>query len=248
MKRYLVSLGQVRGIMDTLYVDEITAKTISRIARRADVTNATKRRDLTAVSVILRWCVAQGWREDNPARLWDRSVVRERRNPILLPDHKDIDVVVAEAPGNFANLVRFAQYTGMRLEEVASLRRDQIRGNSVQLVNTKNGRARAVPLDERAVGTLAGTIPFATSQYVFWHDAGARYANVSSRFRVFVKRSKVRPFRFHDLRHWYAVDYLRRGGSIYTLTQILGHSSVKVTEIYLDYLTPEEAERSKVAQ
>jgi integrase/recombinase XerD len=135
----------------------------------------------------------------------------------------------------------------MRLEEVASLRRNQIRGDSVQLTTTKSGRARAVPLDERALGTLAGTIPHLATSYVFWHEPGDRYRNVSSRFRLFVKRSGARPFRFHDLRHWYAVDYLRRGGSIYTLSQILGHSSVKVTEIYLRYITPEEAERAKAA-
>jgi len=64
---------------------------------------------------------------------------------------------------------------------------------------------------------------------------------------VLAKRSGARPFRFHDLRHWFSVNYLRRGGSIYTLSQILGHSSVKVTEIYLQFLTPEEAERSKAA-
>jgi integrase/recombinase XerD len=54
-----------------------------------------------------------------------------------------------------------------------------------------------------------------------------------------------RRFRFHDLRHWYAVDYLRQGGSIYHLQGILGHRSIKTTEIYLDFLTPEEQEAVK---
>jgi integrase/recombinase XerD len=247
IKRYVVSLRQVRRIMDGLYVDEITPRVISRIARRGGVSNATRRRDLTAVSVVLRWCAGHGWREDNPARTWDRGILRERRDPTALPHEADIDRVIAAAPGNFARMIRFAQYTGMRLEEVASLRRSQIRGDTVQLTNTKNGRARAVPLDDRAAGTLAGTPPYFGSANIFWHDQGERYRNVSSRFRVIVKRSGARPFRFHDLRHWYAVDYLRRGGSIYTLSQILGHSSVKVTEIYLRYVTPEEAERSKAA-
>lgn len=116
IKRYLVSLGQVRGIMDGLYVDEINSRTISRIARRAGVSNVTRRRDLTAVSVVLRWCAAHEWREDNPARAWDLSIVRERRDPIVLPEPADIDRVVAAAPGNFARLIRFAQYIGMRQE------------------------------------------------------------------------------------------------------------------------------------
>jgi integrase/recombinase XerD len=35
------------------------------------------------------------------------------------------------------------------------------------------------------------------------------------------------------------------GGSIYDLQQHLGHSSVKTTEIYLAFLTPDEARRAK---
>lgn len=245
LKRYLVSLGQVRGIMDGLYIDELTTRQISQIARRSGASNATRKRDITAVSVVLRWCCAHGWREDNPATRWDRSVITERRDPIILPAPDDVDRVVALAPGNFARLIRFAQYTGMRQEEVASLRRTQIRGDSVQLTKTKTGRPRAVPLDERALGTLAGTIPFATSPYIFWHDQGQRYHNVSSRFRAIVKRSGPRPFRFHDLRHWFAVDYLRRAGSIYRLQQILGHASIKTTELYLDFITPEQQAGAK---
>jgi len=47
--------------------------------------------------------------------------------------------------------------------------------------------------------------------------------------------------RCHHLRHRFAVEYLRAGGNIYQLQKILGHSSIKTTEIYLNYLTPDEA-------
>lgn len=257
MKRYLVSLGQLRGILDSLTVDEITARTIAQIGRRPGASNATRRRDITAVSVVLRWCCAQDWREDNPAASWDRSVIKERRDPIALPSAADIDAVVAAAPGNFARMVRFAQYTGMRQEECASLERSQIdHGRSaINLTRTKTNRSRAVPIDDRAAGTLAGTPPKLGCPFVFWHGAGDRYLNVSSRFAAIVakarehaRREKQAPpqrFRFHDLRHWHAVDYLRRGGSIYTLQQILGHSSIKTTELYLAYLTPAEQQVSK---
>jgi integrase len=35
-------------------------------------------------------------------------------------------------------------------------------------------------------------------------------------------------------------DPWKAGGSVYDLQKILGHSSIKTTEIYLDYLSPEE--------
>jgi integrase/recombinase XerD len=257
LKRYLVSLGQLRGILDDLYVDEITSRTIAQISRRPGVSNATRRRDITAVSVVLRWCVSQDWREDNPAANWDRSVIKERRDPIALPEPYDLDCVVRVAPGNFAHLIRFAQYTGMREEECASLERSQVdlRRVAITLTKTKTNRPRSVPLDERALGTLTGTPPRLGCPFIFWHPPGDRYMNVASRFAAIVKRAQARAkaekrpaprgFRFHDLRHWYAVDYLRRGGSIYTLQQILGHSSIKTTELYLAYLTPAEQEQAK---
>ena len=54
------------------------------------------------------------------------------------------------------------------------------------------------------------------------------------------QEQQFQSFRFHDLRHRHAVDWLKSGRSIYDLQQRLGHTSVKTTEIYLAFLTPEE--------
>jgi integrase/recombinase XerD len=254
LQRYQVSLRAMRPYLDHLYLDEIGRKKMAEIARRTGVTNATRRRDLTAVSMVLQFCIAQGWIEANPAREWDRRTIKERRDPIVLPDPRDIDYVVALAPGNFAKLVRFAQYTGMRQDEIVTLERRQVRGAKLDLTKTKTTKARTIELDERAVGTLAGTVPYVGKPWVFWHGEGERYRNVASRFRELVRRAAARaekekrpfrPFRFHDLRHLYAVEALRRGKGIYDLQQHLGHASIKTTEIYLDHLTAEEARRAR---
>jgi integrase/recombinase XerD len=52
-------------------------------------------------------------------------------------------------------------------------------------------------------------------------------------------------FRFHDLRHLHAVEWLRSGRSITRCSIALGHDSIKTTEVYLKYLTPEEQLRAK---
>jgi len=38
------------------------------------------------------------------------------------------------------------------------------------------------------------------------------------------------------LRHKFAVEWLKDTGDIYRLQRILGHSSIKTTEIYLDHV------------
>jgi integrase/recombinase XerD len=45
---------------------------------------------------------------------------------------------------------------------------------------------------------------------------------------------------FHTFRHTFAVSYLRAGGNLYYLARILGHSSEKTTERYLESLGPED--------
>ena len=254
-KRYLVSLGRAAATFDGKFVDEIDRKLIAGFVsarKKQKATNATIKRDLTAISSVLGACISWAWCDDNPAMGYGRGVLKERRDPIMLPLEDDIAVVISRCPGGLAGMARWAQVTGMRQEECAGLERPQVdaKRKVVTLTQTKTNRPRAVTLDDRALGTYSGTPAHIKSKWVFWHDDGERYANVASRFRAIVLKAYkdgaiTRPFRFHDLRHWFAVDYLRRGGNIYTLRGELGHRSLQTTEIYLRYLTPTEAEQAK---
>jgi len=182
--------------------------------------------------------------------------VRVRNSPIALPEHDDIAAIIAACPGNFAKIVTLALQTGMREEEIASLEHSSVSEprQQITLTQTKTSRPRTIPLSDSALGTYVGTVRALKSPYVFWHDGGERYANVSSRFaaiRARTNREQKRrglpkiTFRFHDLRHRYAVNYLRDGGNIYDLQKILGHSSIRTTELYLDYLSPDDQKIAK---
>ena len=55
---------------------------------------------------------------------------------------------------------------------------------------------------------------------------------VKSEFRRIFHRAGIKAGP-HSLRHTFAAQYLRRGGKIWALQRILGHSRVTTTEIYL---------------
>ncbi|MCE2510140.1 MAG: site-specific integrase [Alphaproteobacteria bacterium] len=151
-------------------------------------------------------------------------------------------------PGNLALAVRLLRQTGMRAEEGFSLEHGQcdLKRHERLLPRTKTNRPRVIPLADPLLAdagiTLSITPRHLTSPFVFWHGDGTRYRNVASRFaeimrraerQALVEKRQFQRFRCHDLRHKFAVEYLKSGGDIYALARILGHSSVKTTEIYL---------------
>lgn len=242
-KRYLVSARQLDPHLSPLYVDEISKRKIAGIisARMKEgATNATIRRDLTALSTMLTNAIGWGWIEDNAAKTFDRSIIRERRRVIKPPSDDAIEafaVKAGEASKNLGQLVRFLRQSGMREEEAASLEWPEIDLSraAAQLHETKTSRPRSVPLSANALGTLRGTERHENSDFVFWHGNGERYQNVASRL-AYLKRKHGFRFRVHDLRHKFAIEHLRDGGDIYELSRTLGHTSVKTTEIYLGYV------------
>lgn len=249
-KRYLVSFRQVRADLDGKYMDAITRKDIARLigGRKPAATNRTVRNDLTAVSRVFASAIGWGACEHNPALEYDRSLVRARTDPIVLPDAEDVARAVA-AKSSFSSLLAFASQTGMRQQEIVSLQWRQVELNRgvITLSKTKTDSARAVPLRgpllEQAAVTLAGTPRHPTSPLVFWHGDGQPYRNFAANFKAWRDRNGI-GFRFHDLRHYFAVMYLRGGGYIYDLQAILGHASIKTTEGYLKFLTPAEKQRA----
>jgi integrase/recombinase XerD len=260
MARYLVSLGQLRPWLDPCMVQKIDADLLKTIVRERKklASNATIKRDLTAISSVLDHAMDEGWIDENPARMFDRRRLKEDREPIVLPQPDAIAAVLA-LRSRFVDMAEFARETGMREEEIASLHHSQVDRDrmALSLTHTKGRRAREVPLSAKALEILDRQPQFLRSPFVFWRGAGERFINVASQFHATVKRvaqnaaQPISRFRFHDLRHLFAVEYLRqRRGSLYDLQLVLGHASIKTTEQYLDHLTPEEqaAARQGVSQ
>jgi integrase/recombinase XerD len=264
LRRYLTSIGQVRAQLEPLDVQEIDSATIRKLVtlrRRAGAGNATIRRDLTALSQVLAHAIAEGWRQDNPALAFDRKGIKERRDPICLPLPHEVAAVIAECPSRFGDLVAFAHETGMRQEEIAALEHDRIdRSRMVAMIyRAKARRPRAVPLTPAALALIDRQPRYLKGPWVFWHLAtdgdgkqvAARFSNIASNFGRYRRKAAQKAaqrgdaftgFRFHDLRHDFAVSYLRDGrGTIYDLQQVLGHSTIKTTEGYLEYLSPDES-------
>lgn len=197
-----------------------------------------------------------------------RSRLQERRDPIVLPLMAHVQMVIDRAPKLFAGMIVAALKTGARLDELVKADRAHLDRERRQLmVIGKRNKLRVIDLVDagedfgfEVLNSLPASIE---TKALFWHRAEAgprsrlgqrkadRYRQASSNFGRIVEAvaeqaqkqdQDFRPFPFHDLRHLHAVNWLKSGRSIYVLQQRLGHTSIKTTEMYLAYLTPEEVQ------
>jgi integrase/recombinase XerD len=248
MTRYLQSLALCEPHLLGRMVGEIDGAIIRGLvaARRRVVGIATVRRDLTAVSRVLAYAQAAGWREGNPA-LDAIRLLRERRDPIVLPDEASIQAVFGECSPALRSLAIAARLTGARQAELTALKWSQFNeeAGTLEILKGKGNRRRVVKLSPAAREHISG---LERKGDLIFPSADGPWTSVPPAFAKTVHRATPRvPFRFHDLRHLYAVETLRSGESIYRVSQHLGHTSVKTTEIYLAHLTPEEADRSRLS-
>ena len=256
-KRYAVSLLQCEPFLATLNIEAVDGKVIASLIagrKKLGATPATIRRDLTAISRVLEYAEGQEWREGNPT-LSKRKLLKERRDPIVLPEPCEVEAMIVAASPRFGALIRAAHLTRCRQKELveATWRAFNPRAKTLEVIGKGNKR-RTIQLSDEASAHLTAQPRTLRSDLIFCRDDGEAFAQAASDFTHFRRgleaRSKregmaFRRFRFHDLRHLYAVEVLLGGMSIYTLSKHLGHTSVKTTEIYLAFLTPEQAERAK---
>ncbi|NIF80972.1 site-specific integrase [Paraburkholderia sp. Cy-641] len=101
-----------------------------------------------------------------------------------------------------------------------------------------------IPLNDAALSALRDQQRWVAdhcpgSPWVFGAKSGARITTLQKGFEAACKRSGIDDFRIHDLRHTFASWLVMDGVSLYVVRDLLGHSSVTVTERYA-HLSPDQ--------
>ena len=111
---------------------------------------------------------------------------------------------------------------------------------------TKSGRKRIVPMNDAVYRLLWPLWQAQRSAFVFCEEDGGA-VDAHHIYRDFHHAQRRAGFtemiRFHDLRHTFASHFMMKGGNIYDLQKILGHSTIKMTERYA-HLSPTHLENA----
>jgi integrase/recombinase XerD len=132
--------------------------------------------------------------------------------------------------------------TGLRVEEALRLRKTEIDfDNMVFRVQGKGNKERLIAFSYGLRKTLYAWSHKHEHIYLFPTSDGGRLMrrNTLRDFKLLCKRLGfvAVPRSIHALRHTFAVNYLRQGGSVFHLQKALGHTSLEMSRRYANLLT-----------
>ncbi len=196
-------------------------------------TEATVNREMSTLRHMLNKAVEWGMLEASPFAKGSRLMLKENNHRLRFLTEAEIDLLKECSP-HLKPIVETAMLTGMRRGELLSLKWEQIRNGFIYLTETKSGKARQIPINDRLAEVLKEVRRGNQfkSPYVFCDPQGRRFYEVKRSFASACRRAGIEAFRFHDLRHTFASRLVMKGASLKAVQELLGHADLKMTMRY----------------
>jgi len=210
-----------------------------------DPAPATKKHVLVLIKRVYNWAIKHElYHGPNPASKVEAPKVNNQITENLNSEELDRLLGVID---NWTNrlgalVVKFALYTGFRLDEVIGLEwKDVDMDRRFVSLKDPKGNPVTLPVCNEALDILTKADklkPLAECAWVFPNNKGQRrvsFGKIWSRIR---KASKIpKGFRFHGLRHNFA-SHLASSGEVdlYTLQKLLNHQTPEMTQRYAHLL------------
>ncbi|MFC1804294.1 tyrosine-type recombinase/integrase [Candidatus Omnitrophota bacterium] len=235
----LPNLKRLKAHFASKHLYEITPLEVEKYRREVsgEVQPATVNRILALLKSMFNRAIAWGdYHGTNPVK----GIRFYREQPRLrFLAKEEIQGLVDSCPGHLRPIVMVALNTGMRKGEILGLMWHDvdIKREVVTLRDTKNGENREIPINTEVKEVLIQTKKHPESPYVFCSPDGKPYKDIRKSFYAACRKAGITDFRFHDLRHTYGSQLAMCGVDLKTISELMGHKSVRMTERYT-HITP----------
>jgi integrase len=227
-------LKWLHGSLGGLYVDEITRAVIDRV--KADLLKSVKPATANRYLALIRSILFRARDEwEWIVRAPKITLAREPRGRTRWLTPEEFMRLLRELPPHLVDMALFSVLTGLRQKNVRLLEWVQVdlklRHIYIPPEQYKTDRAHSVPLNDLAYEVVVrqkGKHP----RYVFTYQ-GEPVTNVNTKaWKSALTRAGITDFRWHDLRHTFAVWLRREGVPTHELRELGGWQSLAMVERY----------------
>lgn len=240
-ERDQISVNHLLKYLGTKRLSEITPNLIEQYRdyrlNEGNVKHSTVNREIACLKCIFNWAIKNQKATVNPmkqVRLFKEDNTRTR-----YLSKEEIEKLVEASTDRIKPIVIAALTTGMRRSELLNLKwynvnREQ---NIILVKRTKSSKTREIPICSLLERTLKKCAEHSDGVYVFCNESRKPYKSITSLFQNIVKKSGIKDFHFHDLRHTAASYLVMLGIDLVTVKEILGHKTLNMTLRY-SHLSP----------
>ena len=198
-----------------------------------ELKNSSINRYLEALSKMFNLCIADGLLSKNPLENVKKMLEENYKIRVLAKEEETTLFIFLDE--RLKPIVTFALKTGARKSEILTLKWLNIdfKGNYIELLHTKSGKKRKIPISKTLREILLEIKKTSTSEYVFVNPRTNKpYTDIKKAFRTALKKAGIENFVFHDLRHTFATRLIEKGVDIVVVKELLGHADISTTMIY----------------
>jgi site-specific recombinase XerD len=229
--RQLTEWAESKGIQ---YVNELDLESLTEFRSTWKVGALAASKRLERLRSVLKFALQRKMTDENSAL--NLSSPKVKPSPTLPFTDEEIKQILeaADSPEIDPRVKAFIltmRYSGLRISDTASLKRDALIGNRLRLYQAKTGEPVSILIPKEVVAALH-KLP-SKSDWFFW-TGQSRTTTVTGFWRARIakvfKLAKLENAYSHRFRDTFAVSLLNAGASLENVSVLLGHTSIRVTQ------------------
>jgi len=236
LSRKLILTMQEFEAAGMTYLKDLTTLKIQQMydkwLKREAVATANQR--LSLVRTMVRQAVRH-WGVAATAPIWPKMTAAPTKVVWLTKEQETacIAYLLDEGREQEAQFISVLVDTGMRRDECLSLTAAQVNlaEACIHLVKTKNDKPRTIPMTKRVTEIMRARLAGRNPNDRLWSFSGQHFGDHWRRARIQAGIHDDK-YSLHCLRHTFASRLVQKGIDLYTVKELMGHTTIRTTEIY----------------
>lgn len=216
----------------------------------------TRARRISSLKSFYNYLTSRKIIKENPTLELEVPKVEQGEVPIFMTQ-QDAKKLINATKGELHELrdktiITLFLTTGMRLSELAGLNTDDIIQTQIKIRQGKGNKTRTVNISDDVANLLQEYIQnnkYPNGNILFTSQRSNRMSEsvIQRTIEKYIKKSRLNDeLTTHSLRHFFASTLVRKKVDLNTVRDLLGHSSLRTTQIYTHVLDEDKQEAANI--